>query len=314
MQMRTNRWLATAMGAATVLAMTAWSTADPIDARHLAPDARWYVHVDVAKMVASPLGKAMREDWAARDDSRQQLARIRLITGMDPWTDLKGVTIYGPSGDQTEAVAVIHATADPNVIENSVSLAQDYGVIDHGARKIHTWTPDDGQHDTMALCVLNASTYVLGVSSDRVAAAVDAIDRAAAPNATVSALVEQVPADRWLEMAVIDVHTLPRVQERNEWMQNLRQLRMSLGADDKTAMVTLSGTMADASTAQQAKAMLDGFRAMAELRVGEFNPEIVPLLAGLNVQAEGDRVWIDFACPVQTLIDMAREHRAKNDL
>jgi hypothetical protein len=306
--------------AAAVLATAGWAglathaQAGPIEPRHVAEDARWYVHLDMAKMVAAPLGQAVRDQWMQRAEAQRELAQVRMITGMDPWKDLRGVTLYGPSGDEAEAVAVIYADADSKLIENNVAMTQDYNVMNHGGRRIHMWTPEDGNHDTMALCVINPTTYVLGVSPERVKAAVDAIDRNA-DGAQQAALIEKTPDDRWMEMAVLDVHTMPKPRQENPWVQqNLRQLRASVGSNAADTMMTLSVVLADEATAQRSRAMLDGFKAMAEMRVGDLDPNLLPLLQQLNVQQEGARLWLDCAVPTDTLLDLMRRRQEQSDL
>lgn len=311
--MRTRKTAGWTMTAAAVLAAAAVTTtwAGPVEPRHVADDARWYVHLDMEKMLATPLGAAVREHWTAQPRNARKLAQIKMITGMDVWADLKAVTLYGPSGDDTEAVAVIRATADAKALENTVVLAQDYNVMNHAGRRVHIWTPDDGRHDTMALCVADPTTFVLGVQPERVKAAVDAIDAAAAPT---NGLVEKAAADRWLEMAVVDVHTLEGVERRGPWMDNVRTIRMTLGSDDRQMMMTMTGAMADAATAERGKAMIQGLKAMGELRIGEVNPDLLPMLGRFSIECDGDRLWIDFAAPNDDVIRLMKQHQEKQQM
>lgn len=281
--------------------------AEPMDGRMLPADTRWYAHIDMTKLMGTEAGRLIRDQWAALPDSRRKLAEVKMITGMDPWTDLRSVTVFGPVAGDAEAVAVIRADADPATLENVLALAQDYNAMTHAGRTVHIWTPDDGKHDTMALCVADPGTYVVGASPQRVKAAVDALDKAA--TAAPLPLVENVAADRWLEMAVSGLDTLEGVEDRKPWMSQIRDLRASVGSDAGQMMMTVSGVMSDAQVAERSRTMLEGFKAMAELRVAEVQPEAAALIANISVQSEGARVWLDASCPLDQLRTMIQQRQ-----
>lgn len=311
--MRTRSRLAPTLAAAVLAFWVATAaSAEALNRSYVAPDARWFVHLDMDKLMATPLGQTIRDTWMADAQNAGKLAELRMITGMNPWRDLRSLTLYGPSGDGAEAVAVVRADADPATLENALELARDHNTLSHGRHTVHIWTPDGGEHDTMALVVVDPKTYVVGVSPERVRAAVDAIDAPApAPGKEpggVGLFGDDAPADVWLQMVVRDVHTLPRLQNRNPWLDALQNLRATVATAGDDVAMTIAADMSGPAAATQVRQMLEGLKAMAVFRSSRDNPAATPHLEQIAVQAEDRRVWIDWSVPSSKLIQMIQEH------
>jgi hypothetical protein len=126
-------------GLASGLAMAA--VAAPLDPGQIHADAAWVVHVDNEALNASAMNAKVRAlDPAVADQSEKE---FRDNFGLDPKTDLFGLTIYG--GDQGPEDAIViadvraQAAADlPRFLERKrlSGLMQ----LDEGGRTFHQWT------------------------------------------------------------------------------------------------------------------------------------------------------------------------------
>ena len=111
------------------------AAAGPVNKGWIAADATWYVHIDSEAAVNSTLGK-----FAIANRGRLGIAGIDGIRalGVDPFKDIKSVTIYDTDGDPEHAVAIASMTS---AIERLVDLIKS----DPGTR---TMTVDG--HDLIA--------------------------------------------------------------------------------------------------------------------------------------------------------------------
>ncbi len=109
------KFLITAM-LATIIVTAPVATAGPLNKDWVAADARWVIHVDVAALLDSTVGRFLLEHGEQFDLDLDDLDEFKLETGLDPRTDLKSVTLYG-TGDEPGEDGVIVAVTNNRVDE-----------------------------------------------------------------------------------------------------------------------------------------------------------------------------------------------------
>lgn len=105
--MRRRLGIAAWLGSGLGLAVSAG--AGPLNSAWVPADASWVVHVDVEAGVGSTVGRFLVQERGVWGPNQCEAFRAR--TGIDPARDIRGVTIYGPTCDETHAVAIIDGTS-----------------------------------------------------------------------------------------------------------------------------------------------------------------------------------------------------------
>jgi len=101
---------------ATMVVVSGSATAGPLNKDWVAADAQWVIHVDVAAVLDSIVGRFILEHGEQFDLDLDHLDKFKRETGLDPRTDLKSVTLYG-TGDEPGEDGVIVAVTNDRVDE-----------------------------------------------------------------------------------------------------------------------------------------------------------------------------------------------------
>lgn len=125
----------------------------------VAPDAKWWLHADLAAAKQTAPGQRMVEAIEAKHGD--QLNALKLMFSVNPMTDLNGITLFG-DGRKDMAVAVIDGRFNRDHLEGIVKAADDYERHTHGAFTVHSWE-DKGKRQHAAF----ASGKLLVFSHDK---------------------------------------------------------------------------------------------------------------------------------------------------
>jgi hypothetical protein len=82
----------------------------PLDRGWVSARAEWVVHVDAEAWNASTIGRFIMDHAEEFDLDLDELEDFEEETGLDPLTDLLGVTAYGWGSGDTEQVVVVAVT------------------------------------------------------------------------------------------------------------------------------------------------------------------------------------------------------------
>lgn len=108
MDLTNRKNLVRAFAGACTLVAGAGALAGPVNKSWIAADATWYVHVDSEAAIASSLGQ-----YVVTNRGRlglEGMDGLRAL-GIDPFKDVKGVTIYDTDGDPDHAVVIASTTS-----------------------------------------------------------------------------------------------------------------------------------------------------------------------------------------------------------
>ena len=103
-----GRIVAASTGSAALAVCAAAAAAGPVNKSWIAADATWYVHVDSEAAVNSGLGKFVVANRGRL--GLEGMDGLRAL-GIDPFKDVKGVTIYDTDDNPEHAVVVASTTA-----------------------------------------------------------------------------------------------------------------------------------------------------------------------------------------------------------
>jgi len=116
------------------------------DPTRVSPDAKWWLHADLAAARDTEVGKRV---VAAIDEKKgAQLKALKRMLSINPLTELRGITLYG-DGRRDRAVAIIEGSFDRGHLEDLVRAAEDYSSRELEGATVHTWT-DKGKRQHAA--------------------------------------------------------------------------------------------------------------------------------------------------------------------
>ena len=101
---------------ATIIVTSPVATAGPLNKDWVAADAQWVIHIDVAALLDSTIGRFLLEHGEQFGLDLDDLDDFKRETGLDPRTDLKSMTLYG-TGDEPGEDGVIVAVTNDRVDE-----------------------------------------------------------------------------------------------------------------------------------------------------------------------------------------------------
>ena len=117
-----------------VLGLVCAAKAAPLDLKQIPANTTWVVHVDVDAMRASTVVQKAYAQCLEKHGDKVEVAMemAKRIVGMDPRTDLHGLTAYGPKLGEEKGVLLIFAEFDRKMVAKLVKLAPDYKESKYG--------------------------------------------------------------------------------------------------------------------------------------------------------------------------------------
>ena len=194
------RVLDASLGVVLLFSLASAVRAEPLDLRHIAADAQWFVHSDSDQMRGSPVieraYRAVAEEWP--DQAEGQVDWLHDEFGLDLQSGLHSITIYGKKLGNPTGVLIAQVDVNKEMLEGKLKEASGYEASEHGKHTVHSW--DNGEHGPAALMFYGPTTLIVGRTAADVSAAADVLD-GKAPNLTSkkkSPLAAKVPAEAML--------------------------------------------------------------------------------------------------------------------
>lgn len=298
---------------AAVLARPA--AAGPATLAAVPADAVWMMHLDMDAARDSTVVRRMHDRaMKLHPQLEAMIAMAKGMTGMDPRTDIDDVTVYGRDTDKRNAVMVVRARANRQLLEKMVEKARDHRTLEHGGRTLHSWT-HRGRKGDKGETVVGAfhadDRMVFARSADAVKMALDVLDGNKG-SYKEGPLAGGIKAGSILvaRAAAIDPHTKCPVLRQG------RGFRVAAGEHDGKSFYRAKLDMKSAEAAGLSEDVVEGFEAVVKLRWAD-DAEVMTLLSGLRTETAGDTCtisWDAAADDVWTALDRAvteweRKHR-----
>ncbi len=307
-----GRWAGRLAGCAAVLAMTFAGTtalAGAANAKHLAADTKWYIHLDVEAAKETVLYTQMLDVAKQQFPLEETLAQLKAAIGVNPLTDISGITIYNNSFEKDVAAILIYAKVDQNMLANAVAQNPNYKETDYNKHKVMTWTdPNDGKTKTGSF--YGDGLVIMADKVDTLKAAMDVLDGAKPAG---SELVKTPAKGSFLNASA-------KLGEAND--PNMSKLLSATDAATATISevggilnVSLNLTAKTPEQATQARTMLEGIKAMGQLGAADV-PTAAGLIRSVKLAVDGAKINISFEHDskeiIQTLQKLDAEKKAKD--
>jgi hypothetical protein len=298
---------------AAVLGSVGILRAAPVDFKQVGADAKWAVHVDFdAARASTVMQKAHPLVMKQHPQIEERLAKIRQQWQFDPCADLHGVTFYGQTFEKGKGVAIVHAKVNEQLLLEKAKQAPGHQMSNHGKYELHSWTHDAGskRQRSMTGTFFKPDVLVFGSSESEVAAALDALD-GTQPNIAdkVPSLVGAIPAGTILFIGGRDLSEikLPADSLAAPLAKQADTLLLAIGEHEGKAFCVGTTNLKEAEFAERLKAIVEGIRAMAVLKLGD-DPEALKILDAMKVTADDKKLTVDWPVPADALWAHLQKH------
>jgi hypothetical protein len=280
--------------------------AGPLDLKQVSGDAQWMVHIDVDAMRGSSfVEKAYLEgaqQWSAFE-AWMSIACDQV--GVDPKSDLHGLTLFGTKLGKLEGVALIDAKMQPEQMIGRAKGEAGYQSSTYGKREIHAWT--DGQN-RVAGAFFTPSLLVVARTDKEVQHALDVLDQKAPSLAGKPNTLGSAPEGTMFQAWVQGLANTP-LPLKSPAVKKSQALSLVIGESGGQLFANARLTMESAEAAHKVLAVLEGVRAAAELqyegdsRIMEVARRVKLSVAektvSLDLQAGAEEVWTQLKqlCP-----------------
>jgi len=278
------------------------------NANHVAADARWYLHLDLQAAKQTTLFNEVLTAFKAQLPLDEIVGQLKTAIGVNPLTDIDGITAYNNSFEQDVAAIIIYARVDVGRLNQALSQNPGYKETPYGKHMLLGWVDhNDGKPKTG--CFYGDGILVMADKDDTLKRAIDVLD-GAKPGG--SSLVKTPAKGSFINAAA----ALARVNDQNvsQLLSNSEAATASVGEVDGKFTVNVNLTTKTPEQATQIKKMLDGMAAFGQLAAREL-PAAAALLNDVNVAADGSKVIVTFQhdskALLQTLQSIDQENKSK---
>lgn len=290
--------------ALSFLVFSAW--AGPANPKHVAPDAKWYIHLDLDNARETAIFKELLDAVRLQFPLDETLAQLKQAIGVNPLTDITGVTVYNTSFEKDAAAVIFYAKVEQALLTAALANNPDYKQQAYGKHTFHTWTdPNDGK--TKNGCFWGEGVVVMGDRVETLQAAIDVLDGKAKSG---SSLIKEHKKSEFLYAAA----DLAQSDDKNvsQLLSNSEAATASASEEQGTFALTLNLTAKTAEQANQLKTILDGLKAFGQLGAAKETPTAAGLIKQVSVSVEGARVTARFQHDSKTLLQALQKLHQEN--
>lgn len=285
--------------------------AGEVKGEHLAADAKWYIHLDLERARETTIFKELLDAARLQFPLDEVLAQLKQAIGINPLTDISGVTIYNTSFEKDVAAVIFYARVEPVLLTSLLANNPDYKQEAHGKHTLHCWTdPNDGKRKNG--CFWGEGVVVMGDRIETLKAALDVLDGKTRGG---SALVKQHKKSEFMYAAA----DLAKSDDRNvsQLLSNSDAATAVASEESGTFALSLNLTAKTVEQATQLKQILDGLKAFGQLGAAKDTPTAAALIKQVVVAADGAKVTARFTHDSKTLLQalqkLHQENQAKRE-
>jgi len=296
---------------ATIIVSSPVTTAEPLNKDWVAADAQWVIHVDVAALLKSTIGRFVLEHAEQFDLDLDDLDKFKRETGLDPRTDLKSVTLYG-TGDEPGEDAVIVAVTNDRVDE-AIEALLDNDEVPIRKRKLDGRTiyiiglGDDRHY--LAIERTGANRRIVVLSDDRHILS-DALKVIGNDAPSLSMGKSQIPRDDPQEgslvfLAVGDIEAFGDGDPASQILRMADGFTADIGEIDGVLLARATVSADNPEIAQDITQVIQGMVALGRIMAAG-QPELGPireLADSLSVRTRGSRITLKLRYDVGELME-----------
>ena len=269
--------------------------------------ARWIVHLDVEKLVATKLFELLDKDGKIDIKSRDAERWLKL----DPRKDLGGVTVFGLGPDDSQIVFAVTGKFDKAAILSQIDRHAEHEEMPYGPFTLYSIERDGfGAFINDNLIVFSEGRAALEKVLDTADGKARTFDATA-----LSASLKEVPEGAFLKGVLPDLSGLGREIGRSKVLEKASGLFFLAQEKSESLLVRLQVTAGSPENAKDMADVVQGLIAMARLSERRDGmAKAGALLEGLKVNLDGKILRLDFERPSQVIADLLSERHGMHRL
>lgn len=287
--------------------------AAPLKSKDVAADAKWVMHVDFDAMRESKLGGVVREKCLASEDVQRKIKKFQEDTGVDPTKDMHSATLYDTKFVEHSGVAIFRA----GHIDSKKLLAKlkdkhpDHKAEKHGDVTVYTWTEGKGhKHEhQVSGAIYGRDAVLFSRDAKQLTAALDVLSGKADSLSDESPLAE-VPR----KGTFVLVRGVGMNKEKTPFhlavIRRSKQLALAFGQNGSEVFSQGLLVAPNADSADKVRDVMEGFRALTQLRFGDHDKR-GEMLRSVKVAVAGSTVVLEWQGSGDDVAKLMAEHHEK---
>ena len=292
--------------------------AGPMVPKDLRSDTKWFGHVDFEAVRSLKLVQNFKDKCPVYQKCQAKMQELAKKLGMNPMEDVLGATIYSNRYGGHVGVCLVYVkTLDQ---QKMVSLLKekhpDYKTSEYGSRTLYLWTvKHHGKKTDLTGTFASDKLIVIGDIDEQVKAALDVLDGKIQGLAKDAPLLKGISPSALFASRGIDVPEDYRKTTKCPVLHNCKAATAVLM--ETSGQITGKYEFATVSeeTAKNFKAIVDGLKAMGELRYSDI-PAAKKVVDGLKCCTKGDTFTAAFStstADVEAAVKAVMEQKGKKE-
>jgi hypothetical protein len=303
----------------SVVALVSASVAQagPVVPGHIASDARWFGHVNVEKIRSLPMMQECKAKWQADSRCQGHVKAMAEKLGMNPMEDLLGITLYSTQyeGEVGVCLFYIKAVDKKKMVAFFKEKCPDHETMKYGDRTLYRWTAKHRAKEmTLTGAFASKTLIVIGADTKHVQAALDVVDGKKDGLKEDAELLAGLSDNALFVSRAVDVPEDYRKTTKCPILRNCSEAFAQWTESEGQIKGEYRFTTDTEGTAQNYKAIVDGFMAMARLHCGD-KEAAMKVLGGLKCTAKGNAfvaVWKTTTDDVRAAVEQVMKHKREH--
>jgi hypothetical protein len=281
-----------------------------LDSGDVSSSARWVIHLDSQALWSSQLGTQLAE-LVDSPEIQAKLGAIKTLFGTDLTQDIHSVTLYGPDGNDVQAVALVKGQMDRKRLVSMAVLTPRYEKMTQGDSVIHQWG-EGGDKKTQYMGFASDDKLVMSQSRLAVEMALNVLAGKAdsAQGTERFKALKRAPDKAFVVMCAEDLSAMTRGKANAAMLQRSSVLAVIAGETDGVFEATVRLETESREAAVQIETMGRGILAMMQFQEDNF-AEFKPLVAACSLGRQDKAVDFTFRYPLDKLMLMIKPHILK---
>ncbi len=282
--------------------------AEPLDTKHVAKDAQWFVHLDVDAIKAGQVPQALGSLLSNSRPGPRELKQVAEWVGLELTKDLHGITVYGRRYSEPAAVVIVYAKVDRQRLMNYLQHMPGYHTDSYGNRELMVWRekPVNRNEHTVTGCFCRPGVIVFGRDAAEVKRALDVIDGTSPSLSESDPLLDvETPPGTMIQARGVDLSGV-ELPFKSPLVRKSKSFRIALGEHEGEAFAVAVATTESVETANQLRSVVEGLVAMAELQF-ESDQQISQMLEAVEISLAGKSVMVELRGPVENAKELIKK-------
>jgi hypothetical protein len=308
--------------AAIVLLSAGVVSAGPIVPKDIDANAKWFGHVNCEAIRSLKLVQDLKDKCPIHQQCQAKMEELAKKLGLNPMEDVLGATLYSDRyGGQVGVVLIYVKKLDREKIVGLLNEKHpDHTTSEYGKRILYSWTAKHhGKKMELTGTFASDTLVVIGAGAEQVIAALDVLDGKKPGLPADAPLIKDIPKTALFASRGIDVPEDYRKTTKCPVLHNCKSASAVWSEKDGQITGSYEFVTVSEDTAKNFKAIVEGLRAMGELRYSDV-PAVKKVMDGLRCSAEGDSFTATFTTStadvesaVKAVMKRKKEHHSQEE-